>query len=83
MTEHQYLNCLRWRCRRGMRELDGLLMRFLDAHYSDASAAEQAAFRELLTLPDPDIFGLLTARTSSDDPATSRIVCRLVGQPVS
>jgi antitoxin CptB len=83
MTEHQYLNRLRWRCRRGMRELDALLMRFLDVHYSGASPAEQAAFRELLTLPDPDILGLLMARISSDDPATNRIVCRLAGQQVS
>ena len=83
MTRVQDLNRLRWRCRRGMRELDALLMRCLDADYSGMSADEQAAFRDLLTLPDPDILGLLTARIPSEDPATSRVVSRLLGQPVS
>jgi len=82
MVEHQELNCLRWRCRRGMQELDVLLMRFVDRHYAEVSAAEQAAFRELLTMPDPDIFSLLTTGTVSNDPAKCRVVCRLLEQQV-
>ena len=80
ITEDQDLNRLRWRCRRGMRELDALFTRFLDSHYSAASAVEQAAFRDLLTLPDPDILGLLTASSRSEDPAIRRVVSHLLGQ---
>jgi antitoxin CptB len=76
-------NRLRWRCRRGMRELDVILMRYVDAHYDSVSAAEQAAFRVLLSLPDPDILGLLTARDVGDDTALDRVVSRLLAQRVS
>jgi antitoxin CptB len=49
------LGKLRWRCRRGMKELDVLLTRYVDEEYAAASPADQAAFRELLELPDPQI----------------------------
>ncbi len=74
---------MRWRCRRGMRELDSLLMRFVDRQYSTASAIDQAAFRDFLLLPDPDILGLLTGRAKSEDPAISRVVDLVLGKPVS
>ncbi len=47
---------LRWRCRRGMRELDQLLGWWLDARYDAADAPMRAAFRELLEQPDPDLW---------------------------
>jgi len=53
---------LRWRCRRGMRELDTLLTRYLERSYPASSPAERAAFAQLLELPDPDLFGYLVGR---------------------
>ena len=50
------LGRLRWRCRRGMKELDILLTRYLDRGYEVASAEEQAAFRRLLEVQDPLIY---------------------------
>ncbi|TLY49053.1 MAG: succinate dehydrogenase assembly factor 2 [Gammaproteobacteria bacterium] len=47
---------LRWRCRRGMRELDQLLGWWLDARYDAADAQTQDAFRELLEQPDPELW---------------------------
>jgi antitoxin CptB len=47
---------LRWRCRRGMKELDILLTRYLDERYGAAPAEEQEAFRHLLESQDPLIF---------------------------
>jgi antitoxin CptB len=44
---------LRWRCRRGMKELDVLLERYLDERFCAASDAERAAFQQLLDTPDP------------------------------
>ena len=55
---------LRWQCRRGMRELDVLLTRYLDERYDAAGAAEKAAFRQLLTLSDPDLVGYLLQKQS-------------------
>ena len=54
---------LRWRCRRGMRELDVLLTRYLDRVWPTASPAERDAFLQLVELQDPDLFGYLVGRT--------------------
>ncbi len=68
---------LRWRCRRGMRELDILLTRFLDRHYQTASAAEQAAFRRLLETPDPELFAWLMGRAVAPDEDARTLVDRI------
>jgi antitoxin CptB len=47
---------LRWRCRRGMKELDILLARYLDERFCAAPAEEQDAFRGLLEIQDPLIY---------------------------
>jgi antitoxin CptB len=44
---------LKWRCRRGTRELDVLLERFLEAGGLDGAAPQLAALQRLLELPDP------------------------------
>lgn len=56
------LSRLRWHCRRGMKELDVLLERFLDRHYASAAATEQAAFRQVLDLDDPDLYAIVLGR---------------------
>lgn len=53
---------LRWRCRRGMKELDRLLTAYLDRDFLSASAAEQAGFRELLELQDPVLYDYCLGR---------------------
>jgi len=58
-SEEQSVAQLRWQCRRGMRELDDLLVRYLETTYSSTDATEKAAFRSLLTLPDPDLISYL------------------------
>jgi len=45
-----------WRCRRGMKELDLLLIRYMDERYGVASPEEQEAFRGLLETQDPVIY---------------------------
>ncbi|HXI48093.1 MAG TPA: succinate dehydrogenase assembly factor 2 [Steroidobacteraceae bacterium] len=47
---------LRWRCRRGMKELDILLTRYVDERYGSAPADEQQAFQGLLETQDPLIY---------------------------
>ncbi|HZV23200.1 MAG TPA: succinate dehydrogenase assembly factor 2, partial [Luteimonas sp.] len=46
------LRRLRWRCRRGMRELDRLLERYLDLRWLQASEAERGVFLRLLDCED-------------------------------
>jgi antitoxin CptB len=50
---------LKWRCRRGMKELDVLLIQYLEQNYDKASKKEQQAFENLLKLSDYDLYALL------------------------
>lgn len=47
---------LKWHCRRGMRELDILLVTYCEKYYPTASALEQHAFARFLELQDDVIF---------------------------
>lgn len=53
------LKRLRWRCRRGTRELDALLGGWLDGVGAQADAQALAAFDALLDEPDPQIWDWL------------------------
>ncbi|MHB9021475.1 MAG: FAD assembly factor SdhE [Halothiobacillus sp.] len=46
------LNRLRWRCRRGMWELDITLNRFLDERFAQLTPAQRHEFEQLITLED-------------------------------
>ncbi|WP_240098898.1 succinate dehydrogenase assembly factor 2 [Thermomonas flagellata] len=46
------LRRLRWRCRRGMRELDQLLERWLDRCWRQSPSSERAVFLRLLDCED-------------------------------
>jgi len=59
---------LEWRCRRGMKELDLLLLRYLRDRHALAAIDERAAFVEFLELPDPDIARYLIAGDAPEDP---------------
>lgn len=68
---------LRWQCRRGMRELDQLLLRYLETDFPAASDTEKAAFRELLTLSDPELVAYLLRGDSTGNPDVDRLLERL------
>jgi antitoxin CptB len=56
------LGRLRWRCRRGMRELDVLLERYVEQCYASAPESERRAFRELLDTQDTVIYAYCLGR---------------------
>lgn len=68
---------LRWSCRRGMRELDVVLQRYLENGYPAASVAEQHAFEALLELQDPQLFAYLLGSEAPSDPQLAHVVARL------
>ena len=68
---------LEWRCRRGMKELDFLLTRYLHGRLAQAASDERAAFVEFLELPDPDIARYLIAGDVPDDPRQAAL-CRVL-----
>ncbi len=70
---------IRWRCRRGRRELDLLLERYLDRCYEQADAAERLSFESLLERSDPDLEDLLVGRIAPDSPNQERLIERIRG----
>ncbi len=50
---------LKWQCRRGTKELDFLLLRYLETGYLAADEEERALFVELLELEDDLLVGVL------------------------
>jgi antitoxin CptB len=60
---------LAWRCRRGMKELDLVLTRYLHQHWPTAQAAERGTFEQILELPDPTLAAYLMGREIPADPS--------------
>lgn len=73
------LSRLRWRCRRGMRELDTLLTGFLERQGATLGEEELARFEALLELQDPMIYGWLLGREQPEDPLMAVLVERIRG----
>jgi antitoxin CptB len=71
------LSRLRWRCRRGMRELDVLLTRYLEHRYVNASHGQQQAFEAVLELQDPTILAYLTGSQVSEHQAIRDVIQQL------
>jgi antitoxin CptB len=71
---------LRWRCRRGMKELDLLLLDYIDHWYGDADATGQRTFKRLLSMPDPEILALLTGRSEPENEHLALIIERLLAR---
>ena len=59
---------LRWRCRRGARELDLLLLRFLERDYPHSNARERSLFETLLDEADPDLYAWISGQAQPDNP---------------
>ncbi|MFI3154879.1 MAG: succinate dehydrogenase assembly factor 2 [Methylococcaceae bacterium] len=50
---------LKWQCRRGTKELDFLLNRYLETEYLMANEAERDLFVKLLGIEDDQLVGVL------------------------
>jgi len=68
---------LRWRCRRGLKELDVLLERFAQQLLPQASAADCRVFSEVLDLPDPLLAGYLLGGEVPAEPHLAQAIGRM------
>jgi antitoxin CptB len=68
---------LAWRCRRGMKELDLLLLAWLETAWPTASAAERMTFDQILDLPDPELAGYLLGHAQSSESRIASLVAAL------
>jgi antitoxin CptB len=73
---------LRWRCRRGMRELDLLLTRYVEEEFPTAAPEQQEAFRRLLEMQDPVIHAYFLGREAPADGVLAAVIARVIaGDP--
>ena len=70
-------NRLRWRCRRGLLENDLVLERFLERHGAALDGERLVALGELLELPDPDLWALVSGQLECDEPRLAAMVAML------
>ena len=65
---------LKWKCRRGLLELDLVLQDFVDRHLQDK---ELDALNDLLELEDNDLWEIVSGRSDRYDARHGGIVARL------
>lgn len=64
---------LKWQCRRGMRELDLMLLAYIEAHYAELEPAALARLEQLLEYPDQLLLEILMGRQPPADPALAEL----------
>ena len=65
---------LKWACRRGMLELDVLLMPFAENGFDELSEQQQDVFERMLKCDDPDLYAWFMGHQSCDDEAFSQMI---------
>ncbi|MFO1290126.1 MAG: hypothetical protein E6Q61_03315 [Nitrosomonas sp.] len=65
---------IRWRCRRGLLELDLLLKRFLDKYDSQLNEQQIDQFESLLSLSDQDLLAIICSNPETVDKSLKRLI---------
>ena len=76
------LQRLRWRCRRGMRELDQLFGRYLDRSWAGASREQRAVFERLLGCEDDRLWRWFLGYEITEDAELHALVEHIRALPV-
>ena len=61
------LNKLRWKSRKGIRELDILLLNYLDTHYSNLDSLDKKLFEEILEIDTYDLLNAISGKSSYNE----------------
>lgn len=69
---------LGWHSRRGMLELDVLLLPFTNEKYLTLADDDKAVYRRLIDCEDQDLFNWLMEKSVSEDPELQRMVEQVI-----
>jgi antitoxin CptB len=78
MTEDYPYSRVYWHSRRGMLELDLVLMPFVENVYRDLDEVDQERYRYLLTSEDQDLFAWFLKRVVPEDVEKALIVEKIL-----
>lgn len=81
MDDEAELRKLRWRCRRGMRELDQLLERWLEREWRQSPTARRAVFLRILDSEDDRLWRWFLGHEQSPDARLDALVQRIRSLP--
>jgi len=70
---------LKWRCRRGTKELDFLLEGYLMEYYAQANNEEQLLFIDLLTFQDSQLILYLLGDKKSESKDIDQLLKKIKG----
>ncbi len=73
------LSKIKWRCRRGTKELDFLLLNYFNKQYSIADAEDKEAFLHLLEFQDPVLIEFFADPKKIQDAKIQRIISEILG----
>lgn len=74
---------IKWACRRGMLELDVVIMPFFEECFDSLSEQEQHDFVALLECDDPDLFTWVMQHGRSQDENLAKMVDKIVAHNLS
>jgi len=77
MSDDPELKRIRWRCRRGMRELDQLFGRYLDRSWATESEPQRAVFLCLLDCEDDKLWRWFMGYEQCPDAELAALVERI------
>ena len=73
------LSRIKWRCRRGTKELDFLLLSYFNQRYKAAAEEDQRIFLDLLELQDPKLIEYFAEPKEIKDTGMQRIISEILG----
>jgi antitoxin CptB len=73
------LSKIRWRCRRGTKELDYLLLSYFDQYYLESSESKKSCFEQILLLQDPVLIEMFADPNQIENKDYQQIVIQIVG----
>lgn len=78
MLTEQDLRRIYWASRRGMLELDLVLLPFVEGRLAQLNAVDQARYVRLLECEDTELFAWFLQRQRPDDPELAAIVDQIL-----
>ncbi len=72
---------LKWRCRRGTKELDYLLLGYVESQFDLSPDEEKRLFLELLSLPDTELIHYLLGEQQPESKRLATLVKTIRNNP--